>query len=274
MGASLSDRDKHEIIETAHRLADAARLAILPHFRTALAAENKRSDGYDPVTIADRAAEEALRQLLGDLRPDDGIIGEEFGISHGSSGIDWILDPIDGTRAFLCGAPSWGVLIAASLNGEVIYGVVDQPYIGERFVGGFGHAQLSGPHGTSTLATRSARSLDTAIIMTTFPEVGSAFERQCFEHLAAQCQLVRYGMDCYAYMLLALGQIDYVMEAGLNSYDIAAPIGVIEAAGGAVQTWAGGPAAQGGRVLAASGPQMLDQALRSLAPMLEQEIKD
>ena len=271
MRVQLSSDDQNHIIATAHRLADAARFAILPHFRTSLTAQNKDASGYDPVTIADRAAEQAMREILAELRPQDGIIGEEFGTSQGQSGIDWILDPIDGTRAFICGAPTWGVLIGVAIEGHVVYGIVDQPHIGERFEGGFGRAQLSGPHGEMALATRAARPLDQSVIMTTFPEVGTASERACFEHLAQRCLLVRYGMDCYAYMLLALGQIDYVMEAGLNSYDIAGPIGVIEAAGGVVRSWSGCTAVGGGRVLAASNQEMLDQALRSLAPVLERD---
>ncbi|HIC64831.1 MAG TPA: histidinol-phosphatase, partial [Paracoccus sp.] len=135
--------DRQQIIETAHLMADAARRAILPLFRTGILAENKRPAGFDPVTEADRAAETAMRRVLAERRPDDSVLGEEFGSRHGSSGLTWILDPIDGTRAFLCGAPSWGVLIGLRDAGGIRYGLIDQPYLGERFEGGFGIARLT-----------------------------------------------------------------------------------------------------------------------------------
>ena len=125
-------------------MADAARAAILPWFRsTALVSDNKLDDGFDPVTEADRAAETAMRAVLADRRPDDGIHGEEFGRQPGTSGLTWVLDPIDGTRAFISGSPTWGVLIAVGGAGGPDLGIIDQPYIGERFVGGFGLGEMT-----------------------------------------------------------------------------------------------------------------------------------
>ena len=257
--------EQNDLIAVADAMADAARAAILPHFRsTALTADNKLSEGFDPVTVADRAAEEAMRAVLAERRPQDGIFGEEFGKAEGSSGLTWVLDPIDGTRGFISGTPTWGVLIALSDDTGPIYGVVDQPYIGERFKGGFGIAEAHGPHGTLPLKTRSTSSLADSVIFTTFPEVGSDAERAGFERVAAQTKLARYGMDCYAYALLAAGQIDLVIEAGLNAYDIQAPIAVIEAAGGIVTNWQGGPAHEGGQVLAAANRELHAQALALL----------
>lgn len=254
-------------LDVAHRLADAARDVILPYFRAdTLGTENKDATGFDPVTEADRAAERAMRDLLAILRPDDGILGEEFGAEAGHSGRQWVLDPIDGTRGFISGTPTWGVLIALSDAVGPILGVIDQPYIGERFSGMDGHADMTGPHGNRTLHTRSTQALAEAVLFTTFPEVGSPRDRAGFEAVAGQVKLTRYGMDCYAYALLAAGQVDLVIEAGLNAYDIQAPIAVIEAAGGCVTNWTGGPAHDGGQVLAAANPVIHTAALAVLKP--------
>ena len=249
----------------AHDMADAARSAILPHFRSStLATDNKDADGYDPVTVADRAAERAMRDVLAAQRPKDAILGEEYGAAAGESGLTWVLDPIDGTRGFVAGTPTWGVLIAVGPEGGPGLGLIDQPYIGERFVGFDGQAEIIGPTGRQRLATRPARDLSEATLFTTFPEVGTAEDRAAFERVAARARLTRYGMDCYAYALVAAGQADLVIEAGLNAYDIQAPIALIEAAGGVVTDWAGGPAHAGGRALAAANPEIHAQALALL----------
>lgn len=249
----------------AHALADAARAAILPYFRTAtLGTENKLSGGYDPVTVADRAAEQAMRAVLAEMRPDDAIFGEEFGTKSGTTGLTWVLDPIDGTRGFVAGTPTWGVLIAVGDDSGPKIGVIDQPYIAERFVGTPKGAWFNGPHASHAITTRGPRPLSEAIVFTTFPEVGSVAERAGFDAVASQAQLVRYGMDCYAYALLAAGQIDLVIEAGLNAYDIQGPIGLIEAAGGIVTDWSGKPAHNGGRALAAANTDIHAAALEIL----------
>ncbi len=250
----------------AHRLADAAGRAILPHFRTPdLFADNKEASGFDPVTVADRAAEDAMRALLAEARPDDGIRGEEYDCVAGRSGRHWVLDPIDGTRGFLSGTPTWGVLVAMNRGDAPVLGVIDQPYIGERFWGAEGQALCRGPHGERAIRTRAPRPLGEAILFTTFPEVGSERDRAGFEAVARGVRLVRYGMDCYAYALLAAGQIDLVIEAGLAAYDVQAPIAVIEAAGGIVTDWRGGPAHQGGQVLAAANSDIHAAALARLS---------
>lgn len=261
----MTDADTFDILAVANALADAARAAILPHFRAdGLAADNKHHAGYDPVTVADRAAEEAMRAMLSDRRPEDGILGEEFGAREGTSGLTWVLDPIDGTRGFISGTPTWGVLIAVSDGGGPIFGLIDQPYIGERFIGGQGLAQMSGPQGVRALATRPPRPLAEATLFTTFPEVGRPDERLAFERVAGMARLTRYGCDCYAYALIAAGQIDLVIEAGLQPYDIHAPMAVIRAAGGIVTDWQGGPAHQGGRVLAAANAEIHAEAMAVL----------
>ncbi len=259
-------QDAQQIIDTAHEMADAARKAILPLFRSSrIITDNKRPEDFDPVTQADRAAEAAMRDVLSRRRPQDGIFGEEFGRSDGDSGLTWILDPIDGTRAFLCGAPSWGVLIGLGDDaGGIRYGLIDQPYLRERFEGGLGRARLVGPDGERALTTRQGVTLSGATLMTTFPEIGSPAEAQAFRRVADRVRLTRYGLDCYAYALLALGQVDLVIEAGLQQYDIAGPLAVVEAAGGIVTDWQGGSAAKGGQVIAAASRDLHAQALEML----------
>lgn len=262
---SQPDLPSDELHGVAARLADAARAAILPWFRRqALAAESKAAAGFDPVTEADRAAERAMREILGDLRPADGILGEEFGTEPGTSGLTWVLDPIDGTRGFISGTPTWGVLVALCDAAGPRLGVIDQPYIRERFTGGLGRAEVTGPSGTAPLSTRSGSRLAEATVFTTFPEIGTEEDRAAFGRVSRAARLTRYGMDCYGYALVAAGQVDLVIEAGLFPYDVCAPIAVIEAAGGIVTDWEGGPAHGGGRVLAAANERVHGEALERL----------
>jgi histidinol phosphatase-like enzyme (inositol monophosphatase family) len=254
-----------ELVATAHALADAARVATLQHFRRAdLVADTKESLRFDPVTAADRLSEERMRAILASRRPDDAILGEEFGPKAGTSGLTWVLDPIDGTRGYLSGTPTWGVLISVRDDAGPIYGIIDQPYIGERFEGGLGRACVVGPMGEAALATRAARPLAESILFSTFPEVGTPDDSAAFRRVASKARLVRYGTDCYAYALVAAGQIDLVIEAGLQAYDVQAPIAVIEAAGGIVTDWQNRPAHDGGRILAAANRTIHAEALALL----------
>nr|WP_022707407.1 inositol monophosphatase family protein [Paracoccus zeaxanthinifaciens] len=265
MTDSIEGHDSALLIRTAHRMADAARAAILPFFRSDdLAADNKRPADFDPVTEADRAAERAMREVLATERPGDGILGEEYGALAGTSGLTWILDPIDGTRAFISGAASWGVLIGLSDGQGVRYGLIDQPYTAERFEGGLGQARMTGPMGERRLAVRHGVDLAQATLLSTFPEIGTPPEAAAFRRVADRVRLTRYGLDCYAYGLLAIGQIDLVIEAGLQSYDIAGPLAVVQAAGGIVTDWQGGPAHEGGQVIAAASPELHRAALELL----------
>jgi histidinol phosphatase-like enzyme (inositol monophosphatase family) len=254
-----------DLVATAHELADVARVATLQHFRRGdLTADSKETGRFDPVTAADRLSEERMRAVLARRRPLDGILGEEFGTSSGTSGLTWVLDPIDGTRGYLSGTPTWGVLISVRDEQGPIFGIIDQPYIGERFEGGLGRSRVVGPMGEARLAARAARPLSEAILFTTFPEVGTPDESAAFRRVAPKARLVRYGMDCYAYALIAAGQIDLVIEAGLQAYDVQAPIAVIEAAGGIVTDWQGRPAHDGGRILAAANAAIHAEALAHL----------
>lgn len=255
-----------ELADVARRLADAAKGPTLAHFRKAgLAVDNKYEVGWDPVTEADRQAEVAMRDVLAERRPNDGILGEEFDPVPGTSGLVWVLDPIDGTRSYVCGSPVWGTLVAVADSEGPIYGIVDQPYIGERFEGGFGEANLHLRNGSRRLSTTSTKRLEDATLFTTMPEIGSAAEREAFLRLAARMRLVRYGLDCYAYALLAAGHIDLVVEAGLKPYDVNAPIALVEAAGGRATDWSGGPAHGGGTLLAAANAELHSAAMEALA---------
>ncbi|MEL6639937.1 MAG: histidinol-phosphatase [Pseudomonadota bacterium] len=258
-----------DLLRVAHLAADAARPVTLRYFRQpGLLAENKDKTRFDPVTEADRAAEKAMRAVIAKERPDDGIIGEEFGVTPGRSGFTWIFDPIDGTRGYIAGTPTWGVLVSVADQTGPLLGIIDQPYIGERFVGGFASAKCAGPAGDQPLKCRATASLADATIMTTFPEVGTPAEGRAFHAVAREAKLTRYGMDCYGYALVASGQVDLVIEAGLQPYDIHAPIAVVEAAGGIVTNWQGGAAHHGGQVIAAGNREIHAAALAILQDCL------
>ena len=256
-----------ELIDVAGEMADAARTETLTHFRSpGLRTESKEgSEGWDPVTVADRNTELAMRRILRRRRPDDGILGEEFGTSAGRTGLQWVLDPIDGTRSFISGLPMWGVLIAVSDKDGPLFGIIDQPHIGERYQGGLGTASMHDRRGGRSLGTRRTRKVGEAILFTTFPEIGTAAERSAFERLSACTMLTRYGTDCYAYALLAAGCIDLVVEAGLHPYDIHAPIAVVQAAGGVATGWSGSPAHESSRVIAAATPELHREAMEIMA---------
>ena len=247
----------------AHRLADAAREAIRPHFR-AVAAERKAD--ASPVTEADRAAEDAMRRLLTAEYPQDGVNGEEFGISEGRSGRQWVLDPIDGTTAFLAGRPIFGTLIALLADGFPVLGVIDQVITGERWVGIAGQpTTLNGRE----VRARPCPKLDEATIATTGPHYFSADEGQRFMALAGATDHKRMvmGGDCYNYAMLATGQIDIVVEAGLKLHDYAALVPVVEGAGGVMADWNGDPlhAGSDGHVLALGDPARLEDVVEALA---------
>lgn len=256
------------LLPTAQRMADAARAAALPHFRSAsTGAENKAVTGYDPVTEADRAAERAMRDVLAAERPADAIEGEEYGSAPGTSGVTWYLDPIDGTRAFVAGLPSWTTLIGATEGDKPILGIIDQPWLDERYVGltaGTPTSWLQGRGDTIALKARDCQKLTDAILSTTDPFILTAPERGAFEHIRATARLTRYGLDAYAYARLAAGTIDMVAESGLKAHDVAALIPVIEGAGGVVTDWRGNKPELGGQIVAAANRRILDEALISL----------
>ena len=248
-----------------NQLCDAAASATLPLFRTNLGVSNKLDDEFDPVTEADRKAETVIRDMLESRFPEHGIVGEEFGSVRTDARYQWIIDPIDGTRAFISGIPVWGTLIALYDNGVPIAGVMDQPFTRERYLALDGETSLSMAGGPQTrLNTSTVTSLNHATLMTTSPHLLKAAEYGAYFDVEREVKLFRYGCDCYAYCMLAAGQIELVVESELNIYDIAALIPVVKGAGGIITSWSGGDASQGGAILAAANEQLHTQALAIL----------
>ena len=249
-------------IALAVALADAAGAAIRPHFRSGFDVEMKSDDS--PVTIADRAAEQAMRALLAAEAPRDGISGEEFGTTEGSTGRQWVLDPIDGTRAFIAGRPLFGTLISLVIDGWPAIGVIDQPILGERWVGAVGRPTL---FNGKPAKTRRCRELGDALLATTSPALFGDDELHAFEHLDAAVKSVVLGGDCYNYGTLASGWLDIVVEANLKLHDFAALVPVVEGAGGRMCDWSGDPltAASKGDVVAVGDPARVEDILEALA---------
>jgi histidinol phosphatase-like enzyme (inositol monophosphatase family) len=256
-------------IAVERMLLDAADLAAaitLPRFRAGLAVDNKEAGGFDPVTEADREAELAIREIIGTRFPDHGIVGEEWDTKSAESPFVWIIDPIDGTRAFITGVPVWGTLIGLMVGGRAVAGLMAQPFTGEVYLALPGQANYHRGDERLPLKTSAVTALSHAKLTTTSPDL---FERtgliEPWTALRREVLTTRYGLDCYGYCLLAAGHIDLVVEAGLKDVDIAPLIPLIENAGGIVTTWTGGPAEQGGNCVAAATPELHAAALKVLA---------
>lgn len=248
-------------------LADAASAAIMPHFRALNHIENKYEVGFDPVTIADKEGEAAMRALIEQHYPDHGISGEEFGDKTADAESVWILDPIDGTRSFIAGVPVWGILIGHKTNNKADIGMMCQPYTNERFSGDgktAWHQRGSDAKTKKTIKTRACPQLSQATLFTTSPDLFKTDELKAYKAVEDQVRLARYGIDCYAYCMVASGHADLVIESGLNAYDIAALIPIIEGAGGRVTTWDGGNPVFGGSIIASGDPALHDSALEIL----------
>lgn len=253
----------------AERLAEAAAGETLPRFRGGIAVDNKARGGFDPVTEADREAERVQREIITEHHPSHGILGEEWGTQHPSATWRWVLDPIDGTRAFICGVPSWTTLIALERDAQPFVSVIDQPHTKERWLGSLDETTFRGPAGVRLARTSGCTELSQARLSTTDPRRAgyfSAEEVTRFERLASYTAVARFSLDAYGYALLALGQLDLVVESGLAHYDYAALAPVIQGAGGVITDWSGEPfsAERGGRTLAAATPALHDAALRVL----------
>jgi myo-inositol-1(or 4)-monophosphatase len=253
-------------MEFALALARESGQAILPYFRQNTAIDTKPHHGWDPVTEGDRAGERVIRQMIEERYPDHGINGEEYGVKAGTAPFTWILDPIDGTRSFVCGMPTWTTLIGLAYQGRPHLGVMSQPYVGEIFYGNPDGAWLLRDGASTKLTSRSTVSLNDATAGTTAPEqYRSSIDKAAFDRLCAQVKMMRYGGDAYFYALVAAGQLDLALDAGLQPYDIAALIPIIEGSGGAVGSWSGGDPACGGNVIAAGSAALLEEALAAMA---------
>ncbi len=248
----------------AQRLADAAGAAIRPFFRARYEIETKAD--ASPVTEADRAGEIAMRELISRERPEDGIIGEEFGIHNEGARRTWVLDPIDGTTSFMAGRPIFGTLVAMLEDGWPVLGLIDQPISGERWIARTGQeTELS----SLPSRTRRCAKLADAVLATTSPHLFADHDAEHFLALAAKTAHRRlvYGGDCYNYGLLAAGHIDIVVESGLKLHDFAALVPIVEGAGGMMCDWSGEPLNKGsaGDVIALGDPARLEDVLEALA---------
>jgi len=262
--------------EFMRQIARAAAAETLPRFRRHGDVSNKLAAGFDPVTEADREAEKAIRSLISAHYPDHGILGEEFGSQNAESSHIWVIDPIDGTRSFISGIPLWGTLVGLTVDGDAVAGMMAQPFIGELFYAIGGEAWYEGPHGgaqkgrageRNRLSTRKTVSLAEATLCTTTPALFQGDRRAAYDRLEKAVRLARYGTDCYAYVMLAAGNVDLVVEVGLQPYDIVALIPIVTGAGGQVTDWAGNAdtVAAGGRAVATGDARVHQEALRLLA---------
>jgi myo-inositol-1(or 4)-monophosphatase len=260
--------DKDDIA-FAHRLADAAGAVIRPYFRKRIDVMDKGATGpkpiFDPVTEADKGAEDAMRALIHAERPDDGILGEERGHEPGKSGRVWILDPIDGTRAFITGRHTWGTLIALAKDNKPVFGMIDQPILHERFTGDGKSAEIATPEGARALTVRSCSSLGAAVVSTTHPwGYFDRAQRTAFETMCEAARMSYFGGDCYGYGLLAMGFIDVIAEGRLAPWDVAALIPILEGAGGIVSDWDGKPFVIGASLIAAGDKRAHAEAVQIL----------
>ena len=264
---ALTDNQIAEYLRFACHLGEIAGKVILPHFRAALDVTNKvaGSGFFDPVTIADRDAEQAIRDEIARVYPKHGIHGEEHGLKHGSGGFKWVLDPIDGTRAFILGLLHWGTLIALNDGERPIVGVMHQPYTGETFVGSRLGAELRHAGKAHPLRVRKCSRIEDSVVSATDPAMfRQGPEREAFREIAKTARLTRYGGDCYAYCMLASGLIDLVIESQNQAYDLQALIPIVEAAGGVMTSWAGASPQNGGQSVASGDPDLHEKALRIL----------
>jgi histidinol phosphatase-like enzyme (inositol monophosphatase family) len=262
---SLNGLDREAVRATLLAAADAAAERTLAGFRTPLAVENKWATGFDPVTAADKDAETAVRAVIAERFPDHGIIGEEWDPKDSSGDFDWIIDPIDGTRAFISGVPVWGTLIGLMHKGRAIAGLMAQPFIGELWLGLPGETIYRHGGKSSVVRTSGITELSRAKVTATSPDIfelsGTVDNINRLRKATLQC---RWGLDCYGYALLAAGHIDIVAESALKNVDIAPLIPLIENAGGVVTTWDGGPAEAGGNCVAAATPELHRAAMAVL----------
>ena len=252
--------DLAKVEATLLAAADAAAMYTLPLFRTVLGIDNKLDAGFDPVTEADRGAETAIRAVIAEAFPDHAIIGEEWGTT-GEGRFSWIIDPVDGTRAFISGAPVWGTLIGFAQDGVAIAGIMSQPFIGETFLAVPGRSTYRRAGEALPIRASGQTDLAPAKVFTTTPNLFKGEHWGKWEAIEAATRLQRFGMDCYGYALLAAGHADLVIEPRLNTYDIAALVPIIREAGGAIACWDGSEPTAGGNVIAAATPELLDKAL-------------
>jgi len=251
---SIDETLLEKLLHAASLAADAAAQFTLANFRQPLSIDNKAcGTDFDPVTIADRHAEEVIREVLLDAFPEHGFLGEEGNPIDQPDSLLWVVDPIDGTRAYITGMPLWGTLIALNDGSDVVFGLLDQPFLKERYIGLPTHTQLHSNGHTSVLNTRSGIRLEQAALQCTSTDMFvTDTQLAAFERVQARAAMTRFGGDCYSYAMLAMGFVDVVVESDLEPYDIQALIPIVQGAGGVVTDWQGGSALQGGSVVASA----------------------
>ncbi len=260
-----SDQEIKGFLDFALHLAARSEQQILPHFRAHTAVENKEATAFDPVTVADKEAEQAMRQLIEQRFPGHGIFGEEFGVKPGTSPYTWILDPIDGTRSFIFGSVVWTTLIGLTCGNTPLLGVMNQPYVRETFFADTHNAWCRRDGADRKLQVRPAKCLSEALVTTTAPALYKTPAEAAFlKRMQVSARLMRYDGDAYFYCLLAAGHVDIALDAGLKSYDIAPLIPIIESAGGIVSTWTREPATGGGNIIAAASRGLYEETLELL----------
>lgn len=261
---SISEPQRNELLEFARTAAVEAGASTLPYFRSEAVVENKLSDGgFDPVTEADKAAELILRERIRERFPAHGICGEEFGLDEGN-GLTWVIDPIDGTRAFMSGMLHWGLLLGLFDGERPVVGVMYQPYTGELWSGDGRQAEFRRGSEVRSLHTRDCQQISEAVLTTTSPVYFEGEDGERFRRLESQVKLSKYGGDCYIYGMLAMGFVDLATDGSLNAYDIQGLIPIIEGAGGVVTTYSGENASLGGNVLASANEVLHRRALEAL----------
>ena len=255
-----------KLIAFANRLADASGAVIRPYFRQRIEVVHKPGRApFDPVTEADKGGERAIRAIITRERPEDGILGEEYGETPGKNAYRWVLDPVDGTRAFITGRHEWGSLIALEENEVPVLGILDQPVLGERFIAVHGRSVLVEGDKRTPLKVRECESLKSAILCATDPsQYFSAEQQAAFARVKEQARMTRYAGDCYLFAALALGFIDIIIEANFNRWDVAALIPLIEGAGGIMTSWDGSHCRDGKTILACGDKRVHEEAIKLL----------
>lgn len=242
------------------KLSACARAAIAAELTRGLVSDNKALTGFDPVTEADRAAERALRTAIEAQFPGHGICGEEYGLTRDDAPIRWSLDPVDGTRALICGLPSWAVLVGLLGHGQHIAGMIDLPVLGECLIAVDGTTLRNGER----VQTSGCTTLAEARLSTTDPNLFAGAEAAAFERVRMAARLTRFGLDSLAYARVATGDLDLVIESGLKPHDVDALVAVVRGAGGTIGDWSGGRNVASGAIVAAASKSLYDQAVALL----------
>ncbi len=261
----VSSEQLQQLIKVGHEACDRAAKVTVAHFRQSISVENKdQLGGFDPVTVADKLAEDAIRDVVLTNNPQHSFLGEEGEPVRGENALLWVVDPIDGTRSFITGVPLWGTLIAVYDGVDVVMGMLDQPVLKERYVGYAGSSELQTGDAVTVLSCRAVPRIEDAVLLATSPDLFFDSDKACFEALRDRARLTRYGGDCYCYAQLAMGLSDIVLETGLQPYDIQAVIPIVEGAGGVVTDWQGGSPVAGGAVVSTGSAELHEQVLKQL----------